>query len=61
MYVCFQALKSGWKVGLRPLIGLDGTFLKGKCKGILLIVMAQDSAKHFYLAWAMVDKETNRT
>jgi len=55
-------LKSGWKAGLRPLIGLDGTFLKGKCKGILLVAMAQDSAKHFYpLVWAVVDKETNRT
>ncbi|XP_009759260.1 uncharacterized protein [Nicotiana sylvestris] len=30
MYICFQALKTGWKAGLRPLIGLDGTFLKGK-------------------------------
>ncbi|KAK6777946.1 hypothetical protein RDI58_024664 [Solanum bulbocastanum] len=61
-YVCFQALKSGWKAGLRPLIGLDGTFLKGKCKGILLVAMAQDSAKHFYpFTWAVVDKETNRT
>ncbi|OIS96545.1 hypothetical protein A4A49_60768, partial [Nicotiana attenuata] len=26
MYVCFQALKSGFKAGLRPFIGLDGTF-----------------------------------
>ncbi|XP_019242557.1 PREDICTED: uncharacterized protein LOC109222689, partial [Nicotiana attenuata] len=63
MYICFQALKTGWKAGLRPLIGLDGTFLKGKCKGILLVAMAQDSVKYFYpsLAWAVVDKETGRT
>ncbi|XP_075079916.1 uncharacterized protein LOC107768843 [Nicotiana tabacum] len=62
MYICFQALKSGWKARLRPLIGLDSTFLKGKCKGILLVAMAQDSAKHFYpLAWAVVDRETGRT
>ncbi|OIS96386.1 hypothetical protein A4A49_58610, partial [Nicotiana attenuata] len=26
MYVCFQALKIGYKAGLRPFIGLDGTF-----------------------------------
>ncbi|OIT28596.1 hypothetical protein A4A49_58837, partial [Nicotiana attenuata] len=26
MYVSFQALKSGFKAGLRPFIGLDGTF-----------------------------------
>ncbi|XP_019251322.1 PREDICTED: uncharacterized protein LOC109230259 [Nicotiana attenuata] len=61
MYICFQALKSGWKAGLRPLIGLDGTFLKGKCKGILPVAMAQDSAKHFYpLAWVVVTRETCR-
>ncbi|XP_070028024.1 uncharacterized protein [Nicotiana sylvestris] len=62
IYICFQALETGWKAGLRPLIGIDGTFLKGKCKGILLVSMAQDSVKHFYpLAWAVVDKETGRT
>ncbi|MBA0672266.1 hypothetical protein Goklo_025276 [Gossypium klotzschianum] len=27
--VCFDALKRGLKVGCRPLIGLDGCFLKG--------------------------------
>nr|XP_016462883.1 PREDICTED: uncharacterized protein LOC107785964 [Nicotiana tabacum] len=61
MYVCFQALKSGWKAGLRPLIDLDGTFLKEKCRRILMVAMAQDSVKHFYpLAWAVVDRETSR-
>ncbi|XP_018630786.1 uncharacterized protein [Nicotiana tomentosiformis] len=61
MYVCFQALKSGFKAGLRPFIGIDGTFLKGKCQGILLVVVAQDSCKHVYpLSWAVVDKETKR-
>ncbi|WMV23703.1 hypothetical protein MTR67_017088 [Solanum verrucosum] len=30
MYICIQALKSGWRAGLRPFIGLDDTFLKGK-------------------------------
>ncbi|KAM3320467.1 hypothetical protein P3S67_007667 [Capsicum chacoense] len=62
MYVCFEALKSGWRSGLRPFIGLDGTFLKGKYKGILLVALGQDSMKHFYpLAWAVVDRETSRT
>lgn len=60
MYVCFQALKCGWREGLRPL--MDGTFLKGKCMGQLLVVVGQDSVKHVYpLAWAVVDKETSRT
>ncbi|XP_019255207.1 PREDICTED: uncharacterized protein LOC109233799 [Nicotiana attenuata] len=62
MYVSFQARKSGFKAGLRPFIGLDGTFLKGKCKGMLLVACSQDSCKHFYpLAWAVVDKETKTT
>ena len=57
-----SSFKNGWKGGLRPFIGLDGTFLKGKCKGILLVAMGQDSMKHFYpLAWAMVERETLRT
>ncbi|XP_075083235.1 uncharacterized protein LOC142166987 [Nicotiana tabacum] len=62
MYICFHALKMGFKSGLRPFIGLDGTFLKRKCKGQLLVVVAQDSMRHFYpLAWVIVDKETKVT
>ncbi|XP_009623757.1 uncharacterized protein [Nicotiana tomentosiformis] len=59
MYICFQALKIGFKLGLRPFIGLDSTFLKGKAKGQLLVAVGQDSQNHFYpLAWAVVDKRT---
>ncbi|WMV13604.1 hypothetical protein MTR67_006989 [Solanum verrucosum] len=62
MYICFNAMKVGWKEGLRPLIGLDGTFLKGQCKGQLLVAMAQDCDNSFYpLVWAIVDKETTTT
>ncbi|KAF3643884.1 putative F-box protein-like [Capsicum annuum] len=62
MYLSFDALKKGWKCGLRPLIGVDGTFLKGRCKGMLLVALGQDSMNSFYpLAWAIVDKETSRT
>ncbi|XP_069152409.1 uncharacterized protein [Solanum lycopersicum] len=62
MYICIQALKSGWRAGLRPFIGLDDTFLRGKFKGILLVALGQDSMKHLYpRAWAVVDRETIRT
>ncbi|XP_070010837.1 uncharacterized protein [Nicotiana sylvestris] len=55
-------MKSLFKSDLRPFVGLDGTFLKGKAKGQLLVVVGQDSANHFYLlAWAIVDKETKLT
>nr|XP_009772460.1 PREDICTED: uncharacterized protein LOC104222839 [Nicotiana sylvestris] len=62
MYICFNAMKLGFKEGLRPFIGLDETFLKGHCKGKLLVVVAQDCQNHFYpLAWAVVDKENTLT
>ncbi|KAM3287426.1 hypothetical protein P3S67_020856 [Capsicum chacoense] len=61
MYVCFEALKSGRRSGLRLFIGMDGIFLKGKYKRILLVALGQDSMKHFYpLAWTVVDRETSR-
>nr|XP_009792001.1 PREDICTED: uncharacterized protein LOC104239151 [Nicotiana sylvestris] len=62
MYICFNAMKLGFKQGLRPFIGLDGTFLKGHCKGQLLVDVAQDCQNHFYpLAWVVVDKENTLT
>nr|XP_009772064.1 PREDICTED: uncharacterized protein LOC104222527 [Nicotiana sylvestris] len=48
MYICFNAMKLGFKQGLRPFIGLDGTFLKGHCKGQLLVAVAQDCQNPFY-------------
>nr|XP_016463747.1 PREDICTED: uncharacterized protein LOC107786747 [Nicotiana tabacum] len=62
MYICFHAMKMGFMSGVRPFIGLDGTSLKGKVKGQLLVAVGQDSANHFYpLAWAIVVKETKVT
>ncbi|XP_075076410.1 uncharacterized protein LOC142163059 [Nicotiana tabacum] len=62
MYICFHALKMRFKEGLRPFIGLDETFLKGKAKDQLLIVVGLDCNNQTYpLAWAIVDKETKRT
>ncbi|WOL07550.1 hypothetical protein Cni_G16294 [Canna indica] len=41
---------------------MDGTFLKGKARGQLLVAIGQDSMRQFYLiAWAVVDKETKST
>ncbi|MBA0851675.1 hypothetical protein Goshw_024363 [Gossypium schwendimanii] len=37
-YVCFEALKRCWKEGCRPILGLDGCFLKCPFKGKLLVV-----------------------
>ncbi|KAL4583976.1 hypothetical protein LXL04_008564 [Taraxacum kok-saghyz] len=32
MYIYFKAIKDGWKLGCRRVIGLDGAFLKSQCK-----------------------------
>ncbi|KAK8999555.1 hypothetical protein V6N11_070716 [Hibiscus sabdariffa] len=33
MYICFAALRKGWKEGCRPFIGVDGCFLKHVTRG----------------------------
>ncbi|XP_052627051.1 uncharacterized protein LOC128133592 [Lactuca sativa] len=54
-YVCFDALKKGWKEGCMKIIGLDGCFLKGICKGELLCVAGRDANNGIYpIAWAVV-------
>nr|KAJ0219374.1 hypothetical protein LSAT_V11C300103230 [Lactuca sativa] len=58
MYTCFKAIKEGWKVGCRRVIGLDGSFLKGQCKGELLTAIGKDENNHVYpIAWAIVEIE----
>ncbi|XP_019252908.1 PREDICTED: uncharacterized protein LOC109231726 [Nicotiana attenuata] len=39
MYICFHALKIGFKSGLKPFIGLDRTLLERKAKGHLDLVL----------------------
>ncbi|XP_061340009.1 uncharacterized protein LOC133286592 [Gastrolobium bilobum] len=59
MYICLDACKKGFKAGCRPLIGLDGFFLKGYYGGQLLSVVGEDANKQFYvIAYAVVDSET---
>ncbi|XP_050207728.1 uncharacterized protein LOC126657135 [Mercurialis annua] len=59
MFICFDACRRGWLAGCRPFIGLDGFFLKGVSKGILLSAVGKDgNDKMFPIAWAVVDKET---
>jgi hypothetical protein len=61
-YVCFNALKLGFKAGCRKVIGLDGCFFKGACQGELLCAIARDANNQMYpLAWAVVEQETSDT
>ncbi|XP_070041548.1 uncharacterized protein [Nicotiana tomentosiformis] len=38
-YICFDAMKKSYLAGCRPCIGLDGCFLKGICRGQLLVAV----------------------
>ncbi|XP_050233824.1 uncharacterized protein LOC126682258 [Mercurialis annua] len=54
-YVCFSACKRGWLEGCRKVIGIDGCFLKGICKGQLLIAVGRDGNNQMFpIAWGVV-------
>ncbi|XP_062089420.1 uncharacterized protein LOC133795950 [Humulus lupulus] len=58
VYICLKACKDGWIRGCKPLIGLDGCFLKGYCKGMLLAVVGIDGDNSMFpIAFAVVEKE----
>ncbi|GKU89134.1 hypothetical protein SLEP1_g3316 [Rubroshorea leprosula] len=58
MYVCLHSLKQGWKDGCRRLFGVDGYFLKGICKGILLFAVGKDGNNQMFpIAWVVVESE----
>ncbi|KAL4392134.1 hypothetical protein AHAS_Ahas03G0314700 [Arachis hypogaea] len=58
MYICLDGCKRGFKAGCRPLIGLDGAFLKTKHGGQILSAIGQDANNHIYvIAYAIVSIE----
>ncbi|KAK8713009.1 hypothetical protein V6N13_148237 [Hibiscus sabdariffa] len=58
IYVCFQALKQGWKDGCRPFIGVDGCWLKTAQKGELLVAVGRDANNQMFpITWAVVEVE----
>ncbi|XP_062100812.1 uncharacterized protein LOC133806743 [Humulus lupulus] len=58
VYICLKACKDGFLNGCRPLICLDGCFLKGYCKGMLLAAIGIDAANAMFpVAYAVVEKE----
>ncbi|WCJ30899.1 hypothetical protein M5689_012420 [Euphorbia peplus] len=61
-YICFKALKDGFRNGCRRCIGVDETFLRGIVKGQLLVAVAKDGNHQMYpLAWVVVSQETTVT
>ena len=60
-YCCFQGVKQGWIEGCRRVIGLDGCFLKGVCKGELLCAIGRDANDKIYpITWAVVNVENKQ-
>mgnify|MGYP001045679845 CR=1 FL=1 len=58
MFISFGAMITGFKRGCRPFIGVDGCFLKGPYKGVLLTAMALDANNgYFPLAYGIVEVE----
>ncbi|XP_024007941.1 uncharacterized protein LOC112083950 [Eutrema salsugineum] len=57
-YVCFENLRKTWKNTCRPLIGVDGCFVKHKIKGQLLAALGRDADNSIYpIAWCVVQVE----
>ncbi|KAK8613128.1 hypothetical protein V6N13_100901 [Hibiscus sabdariffa] len=62
LYVCFGALKERFKRYCRPVIGVDGCFLKGSLKGEILSAVGRDGNNQIFpIAWAYVEVENRES
>ncbi|KAK8681383.1 hypothetical protein V6N13_053787 [Hibiscus sabdariffa] len=58
IYICLQACKDGFKACCRPIISIDGCFLKGHFQGYLLAAVGIDANDCIYpLAYVVVESE----
>nr|XP_033510295.1 uncharacterized protein LOC117275049 [Nicotiana tomentosiformis] len=61
-YVCFDEMKKGWLEACRRIIGFDGCFLKGACKGELLVAVGKNGNQQIFpIACAVMDQETKHS
>ncbi|XP_059431694.1 uncharacterized protein LOC132165226 [Corylus avellana] len=59
LYFSLAAMKKGFLDGCRPVIGVDGCFLKGPFKGHQLAAVGRDGNNNMYpIAFAVVEAET---
>ncbi|CAD5313668.1 unnamed protein product [Arabidopsis thaliana] len=59
-YICFKSQKDSWKGTCRPVIGIDGAFLKWDVKGHLLAAVGRDGDNRIVpIAWAVVEIEND--
>jgi len=60
LYICFQAQRESWKQTCRPVIGIDGAFLKWDIKGHLLAAVGRDGDNRIVpIAWSVVEIEND--
>jgi hypothetical protein len=58
IYICLAGCKRGFMAGCRPLVGLDGAFLKGYHGGQLMSDVGQDANNYiFVIVYMVVDVE----
>ncbi|XP_021980771.1 uncharacterized protein LOC110876922 [Helianthus annuus] len=62
VYVCFASMMRGFKMIGRPLLGVDGCFMKGPFPGKILSVVGIDGNNSIYLVcYALVKAETTQS
>ena len=62
LYICFEALKRGFKSGCRKIIGVDGCHLRGPHPGVLLTAVGIDPNDCVYpIAYAVVEVKNKRS
>ncbi|KAK8544351.1 hypothetical protein V6N13_056133 [Hibiscus sabdariffa] len=62
LYVCFTGLKEGFIRYCRPVLCLDGCYLKGPLKGEILADVGRDGNNQIFLiAWIVVEVENKET
>ena len=60
VYICLGQLKTGCLEGCRPVLSLDGCFIKGPWKGQILAAVGRDGNNKMYpLAWAVCERENS--
>ncbi|XP_073134999.1 uncharacterized protein [Henckelia pumila] len=60
LFICFNACATGFVRGCRPLVFLDGTHIKNKYKGNILVDVVKDANDDlFTLAYVVVDAEND--
>lgn len=62
MYICLDAVRRGWLQGCRPVIGLDGCFLKSYCQGESLTAIGRnENNQMFPIAWTVIEVESKHS